>query len=87
MATFPSFSLAGVEARPEEGTGGQACLLYIVGDRLGSLEVQPDRPALVALFVQPGSRLVAVLVEVGDFQSAGGGQPGPGVGNPRIRVA
>jgi hypothetical protein len=63
MATFPSFSLAGVEARPEEGTGGQACLLYIVGDRLGSLEVQPDRPALVALFVQPDSRLVAVLVE------------------------
>jgi hypothetical protein len=41
--------------------------------------MEADRSALVALFVEPDRRLVAVLVEVGDFQPASRGQASTGV--------
>jgi hypothetical protein len=69
----------GVEARSEEGTGGEGGFLDVLGDRLRRLEVQTNRSALVAFLMQADRRFVAVLVKVRDLQPAGGGQPGAGV--------
>jgi len=41
------------------------------------VEVEADRPALVALLVQAKRGLVAVLVKIRDLQPAGGAQPDP----------
>ena len=63
------FAAAWIEARPEEGTGGQPGLLDVFGDGLGGLEVQTDGPALVALFVEPDRRLDArcfIYMDAGD---------------------
>lgn len=43
---------AGTEARPEQGTGSEAGLDQVFTDGLGRMEVQPDRSALVTLFVE-----------------------------------
>lgn len=58
--------------------GGEPGFGYIFADGLGGGEVQADGPALVAFLVQPDGRLVAVLVEVRDFQPAAGAQADAG---------